>query len=47
MIVKVLKISEEGFRLTNGKEELTLKNILSFSKEGDIAKLRSVVRLTN
>jgi hypothetical protein len=45
LIVQVLKRTEDGFRLTNGREEIFLTNIPSFASEGSIAKLRSVARL--
>jgi hypothetical protein len=45
LIVKVLRRSEDGFRLSSGREELQLGNIASFAAEGSIAKLRSVARL--
>jgi hypothetical protein len=45
LIVKVVKRSEEGFRLTNGREELLLGETVSLASEGSIAKLRSVARI--
>lgn len=45
LIVKVLRRSEEGLRLSTGKEELLLEGVVSFAQEGETAKLRSVVRL--
>ena len=45
LVVKVVKRSEDGFRLSNGREELLLGSIASFAAEGTIAKLRSVARL--
>jgi hypothetical protein len=47
LIVKVLKHTEEGVRLTTGREELLLSGVTSFAQEGNIAKLRSVVRLVD
>jgi hypothetical protein len=45
LIVRVIKKSEGGFLLENSKHEIILNDITSFAKEGDFAKLRSVVRL--
>ena len=39
------KRTEEGYKLNNGKEELTLSGISSFAAEGSMAKLRSVARI--
>ncbi len=47
IIVKVIKRTEEGYRLNNGREELFISNLATFAQEGDIAKLRSVVRLVD
>lgn len=47
LIVKVVKRTEEGLRVSNGREELLLEGITSFAQEGEIAKLRSVVRLND
>lgn len=46
-IVKVLKRTEEGYKLTNGREDIFLPGVTSFAQEGSIAKLRSVVRLVD
>lgn len=45
MIVQVVKRNEDGFKLTNGKEEFTLAGVSSYANEGSIAKLRSVARI--
>lgn len=45
MIVQVTKRSEDGYHLSNGKEELILNGIVSYATEGTIAKLRSVARI--
>lgn len=45
LIVRVVRRTEEGLRLSIGREEVVLDNIASFAQEGDIAKLRSVVRI--
>lgn len=45
IIVKVVKTTEEGYRLSNGREELILNGIPSFATEGSICKLRSVARI--
>ena len=45
MIVQVTKRSEDGYHLSNGKEELILNGIASYATEGSIAKLRSVARI--
>lgn len=45
IIVQVLKHTEDGYKLSNGKEEIFLRDITSFATEGSIAKLRSVARL--
>jgi hypothetical protein len=47
IIVKVIKRTEEGYKLNNGREELFISNLATFAQEGDIAKLRSVVRLVD
>lgn len=47
LIVRVVRRTEEGLRVSNGREELSLENVTSFAQEGDIAKLRSVVRLVD
>ncbi len=45
LIVQVNKRTEEGYRLTTGKEELYLNGVASFANSGYIAKLRSVARI--
>lgn len=45
LIVKVVKRTEEGLKLTNGRDEIFLPGLASFAQEGSIAKLRSIVRL--
>ena len=45
--MRVVRRTEEGLRVSNGREELSLENVTSFAQEGDIAKLRSVVRLVD
>lgn len=46
LIVKVVRRTEEGtLRVTTGREELALEGVASFAQEGEVAKLRSVVRL--
>lgn len=45
LIVKVVKRTEEGFRLSTGREDVFLPAVNSFAQEGSIAKLRSVVRV--
>ena len=45
IIVEVTRRGEDGYRLNNGKEELSLNGISSYSTEGCIAKLRSVARI--
>lgn len=48
LIVEVTRRSEDGYRLSNGKEEFVLNSIIpSFASEGSIAKLRSVARIDN
>lgn len=44
IIVKVIKRTEEGYKLNNGREDLFMSSLSTFAEEGDIAKLRSVVR---
>lgn len=47
LIVQVTKNTEEGYRLSTGREELSLNGIVSFANEGAICKLRSVARIEN
>jgi hypothetical protein len=48
LIVKVVRRTEDGgLRVTTGKEELAVEGVSSFAQEGDVAKLRSVVRLVD
>ena len=44
-IVQVVKRSEDGFKIKTHDRELFVENIVSFAEEGEIAKLRSVVRI--
>lgn len=44
VIVQVTKKNEDGYRLSDGKNDLILGDIISFAEEGQIAKLRSVAR---
>lgn len=45
MLVQVTKRTEDGYRLSNGKEEFVLNGVVSFATEGSFAKLRSVARI--
>ena len=46
LIVEVTRRSEDGYRVSNGKEELVLNTVIpSYATEGSIAKLRSVARI--
>ena len=45
LIVQVVKRTEDGYRLSTGKEDLTLNGVVSFANEGAICKLRSVARV--
>ena len=45
LLVQVTRRTEEGYRLSNGKEEFILNGVASFANEGDFAKLRSVARI--
>lgn len=47
LIVKVVKRTEEGYKLSTGREDIFLPSVTSFAQEGSIAKLRSVVRLVD
>ena len=47
VIVQVIKKNEDGYRLNNGHREIVLANTVSFAEEGQIAKLRSIVREDN
>lgn len=45
--MEVTKRDEDGYKLSTGKEELSLSGISSYATEGSIAKLRSVARIDN
>ena len=46
LIVEVTRRSEDGYRVSNGKEELVINTVIpSYATEGSIAKLRSVARI--
>lgn len=45
IIVRVVKITEDGYRVSNGREDLILNGVPSFASEGSICKLRSVARI--
>ena len=47
IVVEVTRRSEDGYRLSNGKDELILNGVPSYATEGSIAKLRSVARIDN
>jgi hypothetical protein len=45
IIVNVVRRTEEGVRVQLGRDELQLDHVASFVEAGEVAKLRSVVRL--
>ncbi len=47
IIVSVLRRTEEGVRVQSGRDELQLDNVATFVEGGEVAKLRSVVRLVD